>query len=134
MTGRRLALVRRTAGFVARFGSGDVAGLDIRRQLPHQRSAGNLDHQIFSGGAVHAFAQAHYAVLRQQAGLIILGDEVVEVVIGFQDHLAAAAAVAAARPPLRAIFLTLEGDAALAAVARPRVNPDLIDEHCLSGR
>ena len=49
--------------------------------------------------------------------------------VGFEDHVAAAPAVAAAWPALGTILLALEGDAPFAAVARPRVDFDFVNEH-----
>jgi len=69
--------------------------------------------------AVHALAKARFAGLGDEARLIILGDEVVEIVVGFEDDVAAASAVAAAGSALRTILFALESDAPLAAVACP---------------
>ena len=49
--------------------------------------------------------------------------------VGLEDDAAAAPAVAAARAALGTILLALEGDAAFAAVARPRVDFDFVNEH-----
>ena len=62
-------------------------------------------------------------------GLIILGDEVVEVVVGLQNHAAAAAAVAAAGAALGDVGFAMERHAAFAAVPGPRVNFDFVNEH-----
>src|ERR1041385_7350861 len=67
------------------------------RQPPHERAAGDLDDEIFAGRTVHAPAPAALAVLREQLWLVILRDEFVEVVVRFEDDIAAASAVAAAR-------------------------------------
>ena len=117
------------AGFFSGLRKGGFARADVRRQLPHERPAGDLDDQVFSRGTIHAFAQAHGAVLCNQARLIILRDEIVKVVVGFQDHLAAAAAVAAAGSSLGTILLALERHATLAAMAGARVNLDLVNKH-----
>ena len=61
--------------------------------------------------------------------MIILGDEVVEVVVGLQNHAAAAPAVAAARPALGDVGLAMECDAAFAAVPRACVNFNFVYEH-----
>ena len=80
--------------------------------------------------AVHALAQAGLADLGDEARLIILGDEVIEVVVGLQNHAAAAPAVAAAGPALGDEGFAMERDTAFAAVPRPRVNFDFVNEHC----
>jgi hypothetical protein len=79
--------------------------------------------------AVHAITHAESAVRRDEARLIVLGDEVVQVMVGYENDAAAATAVAAARPSLGAILLALEGDTAFAAVAGLRVDSDFVNEH-----
>jgi len=79
--------------------------------------------------AVHALAEARLAGLGDEARLIILGDEVVKVVVGLQDHAAAASAVAAARPALGDVSLAMERNAAFAAVPRTRVYFYFVYEH-----
>jgi hypothetical protein len=49
--------------------------------------------------------------------------------IGLQDHAAAAPAVAPAGSALRNVGFTMERDAAFAAMTRPRINFDFVDEH-----
>ena len=70
-----------------------------------------------------------FAVLGDEARLIILRDEIVQVVVGLQNDAAAAPAVAAAGAALGDIGLAMERDTAFAAVARPRVNFDFVNEH-----
>jgi hypothetical protein len=81
---------------------------------------------------IHSFAQAALPVLRDQAGLIVLCDEIIEVMVGFQNDVSAAPPVSSARPALGPILLTLKGDAPLPAVPRARINFDLIHEHIQS--
>jgi hypothetical protein len=104
------------------------------REPPHERAAGNLDDDIFSGVTIHALAQAVLAVLGDEARLIILRDEIVQVVVGLEDDAAAAPAVAAARPALGHEGLAMERDAAFAAVSRLRVNFYFVNEHDLEDR
>ena len=79
--------------------------------------------------AVHTLAHARLAVPGDEPRDIVLRDEIVEVVVRLQRHVAAAPAVAAAGPALGDVGLAMEGDAALAAVPRLRVNFYLVDEH-----
>jgi len=81
---------------------------------------------------IHALAHASLATLRDKARLIILRDEIVEVVVGLQNHAAAASAVAAARPTLGDVGLAMERDAAFAAVPCLRVNFYFVNEHEIS--
>src|SRR5205085_11681676 len=99
--------------------------------FPDESAAGNLHHQVLSGRAVHPFTQTSFAVGRDEAWLKILGDEIIQVVVSFQDNVAAAAAVAATGPALGAIFLPLKGHATLAAVAGSGVNFYFVYEHVL---
>jgi hypothetical protein len=69
------------------------------------------------------------AALRNEAGVIILGDEIVQVVVGLKNHIAAAPAVAAAGPALGDVSFAMERDTAFAAMARPRVNFDFVNKH-----
>ena len=96
---------------------------------PDKRAAGHFHDEVFAGVAVHAFAQAGFADLCDEARLIILRDKVVEVVVGLQNHAAAAPAVAAAGAALGDVSLAMERDTAFAAVSRPRVNFDFVYEH-----
>jgi hypothetical protein len=64
-----------------------------------------------------------------EARLIILRDEIVQVVVGLKDDAAAAPAVAAARPALGHEGFAMKRDAAFAAVPRFRVNFYFVNEH-----
>ncbi len=96
---------------------------------PYQRATGDLDDKVLARVTVHALAKARFPDLGDEARDIILRDQVVEVVVSLQDHAAAAPAVAAAGPALGNVSLTMESNTALAAVSRPRVNFDFVDEH-----
>jgi len=63
--------------------------------------------------AVHAFAQASLAILGNQARLVVLRDEIVQVMVRFHDDITAASAITAAGTSLGPILLTLERDGAL---------------------
>ena len=101
----------------------------FRGQAPDQGTARDLDEKILSRVAIHAFAETGVAVLGDEARLIILGDQVVQVVIRLEDDIAAAPAVAAAWPAFGPILLALERDASLPAVPGASVNLYFIDEH-----
>ena len=79
--------------------------------------------------AVHALALAAFADRRDEARDVILADEIVQVVVGLQNHAAAASAVAAARAALGDVSLAVERDTAFAAVSRLRVNFYFVNEH-----
>ena len=49
----------------------------LRRQFPNQRAAGDLDHQVLAGVAIHALAHPGLANLGDEARGVILGDEIV---------------------------------------------------------
>ena len=79
--------------------------------------------------AIHALAHAGLAVLGDQAGDIILGDEIVQVMIGLQNHAAAATAIAAAGAAFGDVSFAMERDAAFATVAGARVDFDFVNKH-----
>jgi hypothetical protein len=58
-----------------------------------------------------------------------LRDEIVQIMIGFQNHIPASAAVAAAWAALRPVFLALKCDASLPSMPCARVNLYLVYEH-----
>ena len=74
-------------------------------------------------------AKAEDAVLRDQPRDVILLDQIVQVVVGLQNHAAAAAAVAAARPALGHERLAMKRHGTFAAVTGLGVNFDFVDEH-----
>src|SRR5712691_8007674 len=98
-------------------------------QLPDHRATGNFNQQILAGVSIHAIAHAKLAVLGEQAGLIILGYEIIQIVVGFQNDAAAASAVPTAGTALGTILLALKGDTTFPAVTRPRVNFNFVYEH-----
>ena len=89
---------------------------------------------MVSGVAVHALAQAVLAIPGDEARLIILREEIVQVVVGLQNDAATAPAIAAARPAFGHKRLAMERDAAFAAVPRLRVNFDFVNEHTVNLR
>src|SRR5579884_446986 len=101
----------------------------LRWQFPNQRPAGDLDQQIFSRMPVHPFAHARLACLGDEPRRVILRDEIVQVVVGLQNDIAAASAVAAAGPALGDEGFAMERDAALAAMTCTGKYFDLVYEH-----
>src|SRR5205809_840681 len=69
------------------------------------------------------------AVLGNEPRLIILRDEVVQVGVGLQNHVAAVPAVAAGRAALGPGRFTEEGDATFPAVTGARENFDFVNKH-----
>ncbi len=108
---------------------GGVGGWRGGFEAPDESAAGDFDDEVLAGVAVHALAHAELAMLGEESGLVELGDEVVEVVVGLEDDITAAAAVAAVGAALGAVGLAAEGDAALTAVAGAGEDLDLVDEH-----
>lgn len=110
---------------------GDGFGLGRRRgrEFPNQGAAGDFDDQVFAGKAVHAFAATLVAIVGDQAGFVELADEIVQVVVGLEDHAAAATTVAAARPALGTVGFAREGDRAFSTVPGAGVNFDFVNKH-----
>jgi len=98
-------------------------------------AGGNPQHHRFSGGAGAVGPHAVMADLRLEMLLIAVVDQRVEVGHGFDDHVAAAAAVAAVRPAILDEFLAPEADRAGAAVAALEEDLGLIEKFhdCLAG-
>ena len=65
--------------------------------------------------AVHALVHAAFAHLGDEAGDVVLGDQIVEVMVGLENDAAAAAAIAAARATLGDKGFPMESDAPFAA-------------------
>lgn len=98
-------------------------------EFPHESAAGDLDDQVLAGGAVHALAHAPLTAFGDEAGLVELIDEVVEVVIGLEDDVATPAAVPAAGAALGAEGFAEECDGTFAAVTGTRVDLDFVNKH-----
>jgi len=96
---------------------------------PDEGAARDFDEEISAGPTIHAFAETGFTALGEEARLEMLGDEVVEIVIGLQDDIAAATAVAAAGTTLGAIGFTEKGHTAFTPMAGAPENFDLVNEH-----
>src|SRR5438552_18353776 len=79
--------------------------------------------------AIHSLAEASLAILCNQARLIILRDQIVQVMIGFEDPLAATAAITTAGSTFGTILLSLKGDAPFTPVSCAGVDLYFINEH-----
>src|SRR5436305_14891898 len=96
---------------------------------PNERAAGDLYDEVLSSVTVHPFSQTIRTILGDQARLVILRNEIVGIVIGFENDIATAPAIAATGAAFGPVFFPLKGNAAFAAVARSRVNFYLVNEH-----
>jgi hypothetical protein len=96
---------------------------------PDEGAARNFDEEIGAGPTIHAFAEAGFTALGEEARLEMLGYEVIEIVIGLQDDIAAATAVATTGTTLGAIGFTEKGHAAFTPMAGARENFYLVNEH-----
>jgi hypothetical protein len=103
-----------------------------RSDAPHKRAAGNFYDEILARMAVHPLAHAPLADFGDEPRHVVLRDEIVEVVVRLQNHAPSASPVAAARTTLGNVRFAMERDGAFAAVSRPRVNFDFVDEHSVS--
>ena len=101
---------------------GQVADDLARRGIPHDSAAGHLDDQVFPILAGAAFALAIHAVARRILALVAEVHQGGQVVVDLQDHVAAAAPVAAVRTAGRHVFLPVEGYHTVAAVSGPYRN------------
>src|SRR5881394_1068832 len=105
-----------------------------RSQSPHQGAAWDFDEQIFSRVAVHSFAQSVLAIVREEPRLVKLRDKIVQVVVGLQNDISSAPAVAAGRAAFGPERFTEKSNTTLSAVAGARKNFDFVDEHAICPR
>src|SRR5207249_7377475 len=89
--------------------------------------------EVLARVAVHPFAQAVLAGLGEEPRLVELRDEIVQVVVGLQNDVAPAPAIAAGRAAFGAEGFTEESDTALPTVTGARKNFDFVDEHANFG-
>ena len=121
--------LERRLGVVHRFGILGRRNRDRSFELPNQRAARDSDDQILARVAIHALAQAWFASFSDQPRSIKLGDQIVQIMVGLEDDIAAAPAVAAARPALGHERFAMERHTPFAAVARSREDFDFINKH-----
>jgi hypothetical protein len=79
--------------------------------------------------AIHPFPQARLPVRRDQTRIKKLRHQIVQVMIRLQNHIPARAPVAPARPAFGTEDLPQKRHASLAAMTRPPINFDLVNEH-----
>src|SRR5439155_12825404 len=77
----------------------------------------------------HSFAHASFTVVGGQSRSIILRDQVIQIVVGSQNHVSSAPAISSARTALRDERFAMKGNAAFAPVSRASINVNFIDEH-----
>src|SRR5229473_2049979 len=96
---------------------GEVVDQRFAILVEHLRSDRHLEHDRFAVGAVAVLAHAVGALLGLEVLLIAVVDQRVQSIDRFDDDVAAAAAIAAARASELDILLAAERHAAVAAVA-----------------
>ena len=114
------------------FGFGDTLGqFRFPVDPPDDGSTRHLDDQIFAGLAIHAFAHAALTTLCHQVRDEELLDQVVEIVVCLQDHIATSAAIATAGATFWDVSFTVKGDGTFSSMTSTGGNFDLINEHNL---
>ena len=98
-------------------------------QFPDKCTAWHLDNELLATAPGLALAFAGPTVLGMEVRGVVLRDEVIDVVVRLQDHVATLAAVAAARSALRLERFMRKCDATVAALAGSGLNLDCVDEH-----
>ena len=98
-------------------------------QFPDERAAGHFDDELLATAPGFALALTGATVLGVEVRGVVLRDEVVDIVVRLQDHVATLAAVAAARAALGLERFMRKGDATVSALAGPGLNLDCVDEH-----
>lgn len=123
---------RNVVGILGLVRFGDTVGqLRLPVDPPDDGSTRHFDDQIFAGLPIHALTHATFTTLGHQVGDEELLDQVVEVVIGLQDHIAASAAIATAGTTFWNVSFAVKGDSAFSSMTGTSENLDLIDEHNL---
>ena len=97
-------------------------------------AAGDEDDAIVAGRACHVFDAAFGAVFAFDDALVAEVEEGLEVFVGFENHVTAPSAVAAAGSACGHVFFTPEGHHSFSAVACDDLNFGLIDELHEAGR
>ena len=112
-------------------GGGEIAEQDAGAGIAHLGAAGHLDQQVLAAGAGAAVGAAAAPIVGGEQPPVLEVEQGLQVGVGSQQHVAAAAAVAARGAAGRHIFLAAEGHDAVAAAAGLHRDAGLIDElHC----
>ena len=98
---------------------------------PDDGSTRHLDNEVFAGLAIHALAHAALTTLCHQVRDEELLDQVVEIVVCLQDHIAASAAIATAGATFGNVSFAVKGDGTFSSMTGTGGNFDLINEHNL---
>ena len=101
----------------------------VRLAVAHNRTARNLDDQVFSALALAAAALSVHTVWRNILALIAEVHEGGQIVVDPQNDRAAVSAVAAVGPSRRHVFFPMEGNRAITARARLHINFCFINKH-----
>src|SRR5664280_1391729 len=88
------------------------------RKFPDKRPTGHLHDQVLSRRPIHPFPQPVPAFFGDQAWLIKLPDQIVQIVVGLENHVASPAPVATVGPALGTVLLAAKGHAAFSTVTR----------------
>ena len=111
---------------------GEIAEQDAGAGIAHLGAAGHADAEGIATGAGAAVGAAATAVDGLKQTLVLEVQQGLEVGVGLQQHVAAAAAVAAGGATGRNVFLAAERHDAVAATAGLDGDAGLIDElHCI---
>ena len=101
----------------------------VRLAVAHDRTARDLDDQVFSALSLAAAALAVHAVGRDIFALIAEVHEGGQIIVDPQNDRAAVSAVAAVGPSRRHVFFPMEGNRAITARARLHINFCFINKH-----
>ncbi len=107
---------------------GEVVDQGFAILVEHLRAHGNLEHDRLAIGAMAILAHAVGALLGLEVLLIAIVDQRVQSIDHFDDDIAAAAAIAAARSTELDVLLAAKRHAAVAAVAGADIDLCFIEE------
>src|SRR5581483_5705965 len=98
------------------------------------RAWGDLEHQVLTAGAVLALPQAPSARSGLEVLLVGVGDEGVQLIVGFDVDRAAAPAVPAIGAAVRHVHLAPQVRGAIPSIAGLYINFYSVKHGCLPGR
>ena len=107
---------------------GEITQQDAGAAVAHLGAAGHLDHQGLAAGAAAAVGAAAHAVVGGEEALELEIQQGLEVGVGAQQHVGAAAAIAAGGTAGGYVLLAAEGHDAVATTATAHGDAGLIDE------
>jgi hypothetical protein len=101
----------------------------VRRQIDHDGTQRQLEHNRLAIAAVAVRTLAVFATLGFPMRLVFVIDEIVRVDVAHEHHVTPAAAVTSIRPAPGFVFFPAKTNASPATIARRQLDCALVDKH-----